>query len=107
MRGVAALEHGLRRLREDFPLCNRLVREIHRVLLSGGRGRDKAPGEFRRSQNWIGGRRPGMARFVPPPVSSVADCMSDLERFLNAERRRSGRSPFGIAALVKVSIIND
>ncbi|MDE0173223.1 MAG: Fic family protein [Defluviicoccus sp.] len=81
---VAALEHGLRRLREDFPLCNRLIREIHEVLLSRGRGRDKAPGEFRRSQNWIGGPRPGVARFVPPPVSSVADCMSDLERFLNA-----------------------
>lgn len=82
---VAALEHGLRRLREDFPLCNRLIREIHEVLLSRGRGRDKAPGEFRRSQNWIGGPRPGVARFVPPPVSSVADCMSDLERFLNAD----------------------
>ena len=54
------------------------------MLLSRGRGRDKAPGEFRRSQNWIGGRRPGTARFVPPPVSSVADYMSDLERFLNA-----------------------
>ena len=82
---VGALEHGLSRLRDDFPLCNRLIREIHEVLLSRGRGRDKAPGEFRRSQNWIGGRRPGTARFVPPPVSSVADCMSDLERFLHAD----------------------
>ena len=82
---VAALEHGLRRLREDFPLCNRLIREIHELLLGRGRGRDKMPGEFRRSQNWIGGRRPGTARFVPPPVSAVADCMSDLERFLNAD----------------------
>ena len=80
---VAALEHGLRRLREDFPLCNRLIREIHEVLLSRGRGRDKAPGEFRCSQNWIGGRRPGTARFVPPPVFAVVDCMSGLERFLN------------------------
>ncbi len=82
---VAALEHGLRRLRENFPLCNRLIREIHEVLLSRGRGRDKAPGEFRHSQNWIGGRRPGTARFVPPPVPSVADCMSDLERFLHVD----------------------
>ena len=82
---VAALEHGLRRLREDFPLCNRLIREIHEMLLSRGRGENKMPGEFRRSQNWIGGRRPGTARFVPPPVSAVADCMSDLERFLNAD----------------------
>ena len=82
---AAALEHGLRRLREDFPLCNRLIREIHEVLLSRGRVQDKAPGEFRRSQNWIGGRRPGTARFVPPPFSAVEDCMSDLERFLNAD----------------------
>ena len=85
---VAALEHGLHRLREDFPLCNRLIREVHEVLLSRGRGRDKAPGEFRRSQNWIGGRRPGTARFVPPPVSSVVDCMSDLERFLHGDDNR-------------------
>ena len=82
---VSALDHGLRRLREEFPLCNRLIREIHEVLLSRGRGENKMPGEFRRSQNWIGGRRPGTARFVPPPVSAVADCMSDLERFLNAD----------------------
>ena len=82
---VSALDHGLRRLREDFPLCNRLIREIHGVLLSRGRGENKMPGEFRRSQNWIGGRRPGTARFVPPPISAVGDCMSDLERFLNAD----------------------
>ena len=85
---VAALEHGLRRLQEGFPLCNRLVREMHAELLAGGRGSDKAPGEFRRSQNWIGGRRPGTARFVPPPVNAVPDCMSDLERFFH--KRRSG-----------------
>ena len=81
---VAALEHGLRRLREDFPLCNRLIREIHGVLLSHGRGRDKDPGEFRRSQNWIGGTRPGSATFVPTPHSAVPDCMTALERFLHA-----------------------
>lgn len=85
---VAALEHGLRRLREGFPLSNRLIREIHGVLLSQGRGHNKAPGEFRRSQNWIGGRRPGVAHFVPPPVSSVADCMSELERFIHADNSR-------------------
>ena len=62
---VAAMEHGLRRLGEGFPLCNRLIREIHEVLLSHGRGSDKDPGEFRRSQNWIGGTRPGNAAFVP------------------------------------------
>ena len=81
---VAALEHGLERLREGFPLSNRLIREIHAVLLSPGRGSDKAPGEFRRSQNWIGGSRPGTAAFVPPPHAAVPDCMTALERFLHA-----------------------
>ena len=82
---VAALEHGLRRIREGFPLCNRLIREIHAELLSRGRGSDKTPGEFRRSQNWIGGSRPGTARFVPAPAHAVVGCMSDLERFLHTE----------------------
>lgn len=82
---VAALEHGLQRLREDFPLSNRLIREMHAVLLQRGRGSEKAPGEFRRSQNWIGGTRPGNAQFVPPPPEQVADCMAALERFLHDE----------------------
>lgn len=82
---VAALEHGLARLRAGFPLSNRLVREIHGVLLSRGRGSGKDPGEFRRSQNWIGGSRPGNAAFVPPPQVAVPDCMAALERFLHAE----------------------
>ncbi len=81
---VAALEHGLRRLRENFPLSNRLIRETHGVLLSRGRGRTKTPGEFRRSQNWIGGSRPGNAAFVPPPHTAVPDCMTAFERFLHA-----------------------
>jgi Fic family protein len=82
---VAALEHGLARLREGFPLSNRLIREIHGVLLSRGRGSGKDPGQFRRSQNWIGGTRPGNAVFVPPPPTVVPDCMAALERFLHAE----------------------
>jgi Fic family protein len=82
---VAALEHGLRRLKEGFPLSNRLIREMHAILLSRGRGSEKSPGEFRRSQNWIGGTRPGNAHFVPPPPQYVQDCMSDLERFLHNE----------------------
>ena len=82
---VTALEHGLRRLKEGFPLSNRLIRELHGVLLSSGRGSTKDPGEFRRSQNWIGGSRPGNAVFVPPPHTAVPDCMSDLERFLHGE----------------------
>ena len=82
---VAALDHGLTRLRAGFPLSNRLIREIHEVLLSRGRGSGKSPGEFRRSQNWIGGTRPGNAVFVPPPHTAVPDCMAALERFLHAE----------------------
>ena len=81
---VAALDHGLERLRGGFPLSNRLIREIHGVLLSGGRGSEKSPGEFRTSQNWIGGSRPGNAAFVPPPPTEVADCMGALESFLHA-----------------------
>ena len=80
---VAALEYGLERLRGGFPLSLRLFREIHGVLLADGRGSGQAPGEFRRSQNWIGGTRPGNAAFVPPPANEVLDCMSDLERFLH------------------------
>jgi Fic family protein len=82
---VAALNHGLERIRAGFPLSNRLVREIHGILLARGRGRERDPGQFRRSQNWIGGSRPGNAHFVPPPPGNVADCMSDLERFLHDE----------------------
>ena len=82
---VAALEHGIRRLQGGFPLCNRLIREMHAILLSKGRGSKKSPGEFRRTQNWIGGTRPGNAHFVPPPPEEVERCMTDLERFLNGE----------------------
>ena len=82
---VAALEHGLRLLSEGLPPSIRLLREIHRVLLSTGRGSSKMPGDFRRSQNWIGGTRPGNAIFVPPPHTAIPDCMASLERFLNAE----------------------
>ncbi len=82
---VAALEHGLRLLGEGLPPSIRLLREVHRLLLSTGRGSSKMPGEFRTAQNWIGGTRPGNAAFVPPPHTAVPDCMAALERFLNAE----------------------
>ena len=82
---VAALEHGLRLLGEGLPPSIRLLREIHRVLLSKGRGSSKMPGDFRASQNWIGGTRPGNAAFVPPPHTAIPDCMAALERFFNAE----------------------
>jgi len=80
---VAALDYGLKRLAEGFPLSLRLIREMHGVLLSGGRGSDQAPGEFRRTQNWIGGTRPGNAAFVPPPAEQVLECMGKLELFLH------------------------
>lgn len=82
---VAALELGIARLREGFPLSLRLIREIHAVLLRDGRGATKAPGEFRRSQNGIGGTRPGNARHVPPPPDWVLDCMGSLEAFLHGQ----------------------
>jgi Fic family protein len=80
---VAALDYGLKRLAEGFPLSLRLIREMHGVLLSRGRGGDQAPGEFRRTQNWIGGTRPGNAAFVPPPAEQVLECIGKLELFLH------------------------
>ena len=80
---IAALNHGLSRLAEGFPLCLRLLKEIHSILLSKGRGSRQSPGEFRRSQNWIGGTRPGNAAFVPPPPKKVLECMGEFERFLH------------------------
>lgn len=94
---VSALEHGLSRLNEGFPLSNRLLREIHARLLARGRGADKSPGAFRRTQNWIGGTRPGNAQFVPPPPTRVEDCMADLERFIHEEAS-------ALPALVKAAI---
>lgn len=81
---VAALNHGLQRLRQDgFPLSLRLLREMHERLLRGGRGAHKTPGEFRRSQNWIGGRSPATAAFVPAPPDHLPQCLGELERFLH------------------------
>ncbi len=82
-RYVAALEHGLTRLRGGFPLSLRLLCEVHKVLLDDGRGSRLTPGEFRRSQVWIGGTRPGNAVFVPPPVSELDECLKHFERFLH------------------------
>ena len=94
---IAALDHGMARLREGFPLSNRLLREMHAILMSKGRGGDKEPGEFRRSQNWIGGTRPGNARFVPPPPPEVEPCMAALEAFLHEEA-------VGLPVLVKAAL---
>ena len=94
---VAALEYGRRRLEGGFPLSNRLIREIHGVLLSRERGSSKDPGHFRRSQNWIGGTRPGNAVFVPPPHTAVQRCMGDLELFLHARDD-------GLPTLVRIAL---
>ena len=96
---VAAMNHGLTRIREGFPLSLRLIREIHDILLSKGRGSTKQPGEFRRSQNWIGGTRPGNALFVPPPPEFVLDLLSDLEAFIHAD------TP-GIPSLIKAGLVH-
>ncbi len=86
---IAAMQHGLKRLRNGFPLSLRLIREIHEILLSKGRGKEQTPGEFRRTQNWVGGTRPGNAIFVPPPPEEVLTCMGELEKFLNDEPART------------------
>jgi len=99
-RYVAALTHGMERMRGGFPLSNRLLREIHRVLLSEGRGNEKDPGNFRRSQNWIGGPRPALAAFVPPPADQVEPCMAALELFLHDTPQRT--PPLIKAALAHV-----
>jgi Fic family protein len=96
---VAATNHALARMRDGFPISLRLIREIHDVLLAKGRGSTKQPGEFRRSQNWIGGSRPGNALFVPPPPEQVPDLMSDLEKFIHAETLE-------IPTLIKAGLIH-
>jgi len=94
---VAAMELGITRLRDGFPISSQLLCEIHRTLLSHGRGNKQEPGEFRRSQNWIGGTRPGHAIFVPPPHEEVSGCMEELERFLHDDSD-------GIPVLIKAAL---
>lgn len=79
---MSALDHGIERLRDDFPMSLRLVRELHEVLMRGVRGEHATPGEFRRSPNWIGGTSPSNAVFVPPPVDEMKDLMDDWESFM-------------------------
>jgi Fic family protein len=85
---VQAINHGLDRFKNDFPLSLRLLCEVHAILLSGVRGSGKLPGEFRKSQNWIGGSRPGNALFVPPPIEVLMDCLSNLENFLHDKKSK-------------------
>ncbi|MBE6740994.1 MAG: Fic family protein [Ruminococcaceae bacterium] len=83
---IRAFEFAIKRL-EELPLCNRLLKEIHAVLMQGVRGGDKTPGEFRTSQNWIGGTGSTIknARFIPPNPSDMLEAMSDLEKYINSE----------------------
>ncbi len=96
---VDAMMYGLDRLNE-LPISLRLIREMHARLMQGGRGGDKNPGEFRRSQNWIGGSRPGNAMFVPPPPNEMTDCLADFEAFIHEEN--SGLPPLIKAGLLHV-----
>jgi Fic family protein len=87
---IEAMNRGLELLRvEKLPICNRLFREVHAVLLGSGRGSEKTPGKFRREQNWLGGSRPSVARYVPPPWGEVEPAMSELEKFLHDQPERT------------------
>ncbi len=82
---VKATNYGITKINEGFPVCNRLFRDIHKILLNGVRGEKKTPGEFRISQNWLGGTMPSTAAYVPPLVEDLSDCLKDLELFINNE----------------------
>ncbi len=83
---IKATEFAIQRLRE-LPLCNRLIKETHAILMEGVRGQEKSPGEFRRSQNWIGGQGSTLknARYIPPSPDDMVEAMSDLEKYINVE----------------------
>lgn len=95
---VDAMMYGLERL-ETLPMSLRLIREMHARLLHSGRGGTKDPGEFRCSQNWIGGTRPGNALFVPPPVTEMAGCLNAFERFIHDDQSR-------LPALIKAGLLH-
>ena len=82
---VKATNYGVERIKNGFPVCTRLIRELHKILMQGVRGEHKTPGEFRMSQNWIGGSMPSNAVYVPPPHTEIAECLTDFEKFINNE----------------------
>ncbi len=96
---IKASQYAVKRLK-DLPLCNRLIKETHRILMEGVRGVEKYPGEFRHSQNWIGpaGGTLKDARFIPPHPEDMIEAVSDLERFMNSEAQ--------IESLIKVALIH-
>lgn len=97
---IDALNYGISRImQDDFPLCNRLICEIHRLLLQGVRGKYKTPGEFRKSQNWIGGSMPSNAAYVPPSIVDLPDLLSDFEKFINDD-------DCNVPHLIKIAILH-
>ena len=96
VRYVSAMEYGLKRINE-IPISLRLIKEVHKKLMTDTRGKNKQPGEFRRSQNWIGGAKPSTAVFVPPPADYINEQLSDLEKFLNEKNT-------GIPVLIKAAL---
>lgn len=83
---IRATEYAIKRM-ESLPFCNRLIREIHAVLMQGIRGQEKSPGEFRYTQNWIGGQGSSLknARYIPPNPADMIEAMSDLEKYMNSD----------------------
>ncbi|MBD3400212.1 MAG: Fic family protein [Candidatus Coatesbacteria bacterium] len=96
---VKAINYGLERIRSGFPFSSRLMKEVHGVLLAEGRGSTKNPGEFRRSQNWIGGTRPGNAIYVPPPSDEIGRLISELEAFYH-------QSADELPLLVRIALVH-
>lgn len=97
---INALNYGISRiLQDDFPLCNRLICEIHLLLLQGVRGKHKTPGEFRKSQNWIGGSKPSNAMYVPPSILDLPELLSDFEKFIN-------NNDCNVPHLIKIAILH-
>ena len=96
---VKATNYGNERINSGFPVCNRLIRDVHKVLMNGVRGEKKTPGEFRKTQNWIGGTMPSTAEYVPPLVEDIAECLKDLELFINNEE-------IDTPDLIKIAIIH-
>jgi len=97
---VEAMNYGLDRLEKHFPLCLRLIREIHEQLLKGVRGENREPGQFRKDQNWIGpkGCTIETATYVPPPANQMNECLAELEKFMNQKDR--------VPPLVKIAMIH-
>lgn len=96
---LKAMNYGINKISNNFPLCNRLIREMHAILLNGVRGKNKTPGEFRKSQNWIGGSSINSAQYVPPLASDIEDLLADLESFINNDKTNT-------PDLIKIAIIH-